>query len=253
MRYHFRVLEEWLPAPTWEGRYEASTHGRIKSLAREGVDKNGRKFPIVERVLRPSPGRYRQVHLADGARRETSYVHDLVLTTFAGPRPEGMECRHLDGDAHNNRIDNLKWGTHSENELDVVKHGNHHLASRDACNYGHLLTGPNLVDDAKSSKQRTCKACKHAKSREDADRRYQEIMDGTYGAPRVTCSPRHLLVEPNLAQWAARRGWLHCLACERARKSVVRAKKHGRQLDAQLEADRHYQKIMGVAASPSWT
>lgn len=50
-------------------------------------------------------------------------VHHLVLFAFVGPRPEGFECRHLDGDPSNNFVDNLRWGTHTENMEDRSKHG----------------------------------------------------------------------------------------------------------------------------------
>ena len=40
-----------------------------------------------------------------------------------GPRPEGMECRHLNGDRKDNRIENLRWGTRAENAQDRVIHG----------------------------------------------------------------------------------------------------------------------------------
>lgn len=49
-------------------------------------------------------------------------VHRLVLEAFVGPCPPGMECRHLDGDGGNNRPENLKWGTHQENEDDKKRH-----------------------------------------------------------------------------------------------------------------------------------
>ena len=49
-------------------------------------------------------------------------VHTAVLETFVGPKPKGLVCRHLDGNSENNRLDNLKWGTPSENGLDCVKH-----------------------------------------------------------------------------------------------------------------------------------
>ena len=52
-------------------------------------------------------------------------VHQLVLDAFVGPRPDGMECRHLNGNPQDNRLDNLKWGTHSENQKDAVLHGTH--------------------------------------------------------------------------------------------------------------------------------
>ena len=50
-------------------------------------------------------------------------VHRLILETFIGPCPEGMECRHLDGNPTNNHLSNLCWGTRSENQKDKVRHG----------------------------------------------------------------------------------------------------------------------------------
>lgn len=52
-------------------------------------------------------------------------VHRLVLETYVGPCPSGMECRHLNGNPADNHLENLCWGTHSENVLDAVKHGTH--------------------------------------------------------------------------------------------------------------------------------
>lgn len=51
------------------------------------------------------------------------YVHRLVLEAFVGPCPEGMECRHLDGNPANNRPGNLAWGTPRENQADSARHG----------------------------------------------------------------------------------------------------------------------------------
>lgn len=53
----------------------------------------------------------------------TITVHTLVLNAFVGPRPDGMECRHLDGNPANNRLENLRWGTSVENQADRVLHG----------------------------------------------------------------------------------------------------------------------------------
>lgn len=51
------------------------------------------------------------------------YVHHLVLETFGGPRPQGLVCRHLDGNPANNVLENLEWGTYAENEADKLRHG----------------------------------------------------------------------------------------------------------------------------------
>ena len=50
-------------------------------------------------------------------------IHRLVLETYIGPCPPDMECRHLDGNPANNKLNNLKWGTPKENHLDMKLHG----------------------------------------------------------------------------------------------------------------------------------
>ena len=52
-------------------------------------------------------------------------IHSLVLETYIGPCPEGMECRHLNGRRDDNRLENLKWGTKSENSRDAISQGTH--------------------------------------------------------------------------------------------------------------------------------
>lgn len=63
---------------------------------------------------------YRAIPFPDGTRR---YVHEIVCTTFHGPRPAGKEVRHLDGDLAHNSAGNLAWGTKLENEADRIAHG----------------------------------------------------------------------------------------------------------------------------------
>lgn len=63
---------------------------------------------------------YLEVRLRD---RKNLPVHRLVCSTFHGPCPDGMQCRHLDGDPHNNAASNLRWGTQEENTLDKYRHG----------------------------------------------------------------------------------------------------------------------------------
>ena len=62
--------------------------------------------------------------------RGTMLVHRLVMLAFDGPQPEGMECRHLNGNPADNRIENLKWGTRKENEADKVSHGTDNSGER---------------------------------------------------------------------------------------------------------------------------
>lgn len=123
--------EVWKVIPGFEG-YEASSHGRIRSFWRKvglGRGHNGGtkqvldKFP--QRILRPRirPAGYKDVNLRrDGKSYHTS-VHKLILITFIGPRPPGMEACHNDGKPSNNFLNNLRWDTHKNNKFDSIKHG----------------------------------------------------------------------------------------------------------------------------------
>lgn len=65
---------------------------------------------------------YRQVILCVDGVRTVREVHAIIAATFHGPRPAGLDTRHLDGDKTNNAASNLRYGTRSENELDKVRH-----------------------------------------------------------------------------------------------------------------------------------
>lgn len=156
--------EKWLPVVGHEGVYEISDAGRVKSLAR--VDARGRNR-LKERFLSPSEGvgGYLRVNLRKGGRQTKKLVHRLVLEAFVGPCPPGKECRHMDGNPKNSRVENLKWGTKSENALDRTIHGTDPQARRTHCPRGHALVSPNLVAWAAKNGRRTCLACDRARSR----------------------------------------------------------------------------------------
>ena len=102
-------------------RYEVSQEGEVRHIKRKQLLKG-----------RLSQGYY-SVYVSDGtiASRRNIYIHHLVLLTFVGPRPEGMEVRHLDGDPLNNTLSNLAYGSSAENSNDTVRHGNHNSAKLD--------------------------------------------------------------------------------------------------------------------------
>ena len=66
---------------------------------------------------------YLKVTVKKGKIQATPRVHNLVLTHFAGERPEGKIARHLNGNYLDNRLTNLCWGTHAENTVDKIIHG----------------------------------------------------------------------------------------------------------------------------------
>ena len=120
--------EIWRDIPGYEGRYQASTGGRIRSLDRQLIGKNHyTNKPFVRtmrgRVLRPGPSRTGHLSVVLGHGAPGSQVHQLVALTFIGSCPEGKEVLHNDGNPQNNNIDNLRYGTRTENILDVYAIG----------------------------------------------------------------------------------------------------------------------------------
>jgi len=121
-------VEIWKDIPGYEGAYQASTYGQIRSLTRKitQIGRGGLPFTrtVKGRVLRPAASRkdpHLYVVLGHGAAGST--VHQLVALTFLGPCPNGMEVRHIEGDAKNNSIGNLCYGSRTENILDVFRIG----------------------------------------------------------------------------------------------------------------------------------
>lgn len=119
------IQEEWRPVPGFDG-YEASSAGRVRSLDRvvEQVNRWGTisRNRLAGKILKATAREDGRLVVALG-RGNLDFVHRIVLTTFARPRRDGEECRHLDGNPQNNRIENLAWGTRNENMADRKRLG----------------------------------------------------------------------------------------------------------------------------------
>ena len=100
-------MEIWKPVLGYEVLYEVSDQGRVR---------NNRGLILKDRFK--TPMRYRYVVLC---KKEKS-ISSLVLETFISPRPPKMVVRHLNGNAQDDRLYNLTWGTQSDNILDKIKH-----------------------------------------------------------------------------------------------------------------------------------
>lgn len=109
--------EVWKDVPGYEGKYQASTMGRIRSLVKQ---KPG-KFLILKQY--PEVGGYLCVHMRPTGRLRK--VHVIVLTAFVGPKPPKLCGAHLNGIRTDNRLENLKWCTYKENLSHKVLHGTH--------------------------------------------------------------------------------------------------------------------------------
>lgn len=127
--------ERWLPIDGFDGRYEVSDYGRVRGMPWSwGYMRNGKWREIQNaggildgHIAKYDKGltQYRVVGLSKNGKAKLFLVHRLVLLTFVGPPPFGMEGCHFDGNGLNNRLQNLRWDTHKNNHLDSVRHGHH--------------------------------------------------------------------------------------------------------------------------------
>lgn len=125
------MSEIWKAVPGFGGHYEASNLGRIRvkdRVVRKLSNFAGREVAqhYRGRVLKPSirsAEGHLVVHLGYDRIKKNVSVHTMVLLAFVGPRPEGMEACHGNGDAADNRPENLRWDTHYENNQDRKRHG----------------------------------------------------------------------------------------------------------------------------------
>lgn len=106
---------EWRPIHGYEGRYDISNDGVVRSLARPKA--KARLLVQVE-----SSG-YMRVSLQNGKDRRQFLVHRLVLESFLSACPSGHEAAHMDGNRKNNTIANLRWVTKKENHSHKALHG----------------------------------------------------------------------------------------------------------------------------------
>jgi hypothetical protein len=155
-------MSTWKPIPGYEGYYEASDDGRIRSLDR--VTRRGHKLKGRELSLRIDANGYRHAMLHRDGQKRGMPAHQAVLYAFVGPRPDGMETRHLDGNPSNNHLSNLTWGTKAENAQDILRHGMHANANKTECPAGHAYTPENTLMHPRGC--RICRECKRTRDRE---------------------------------------------------------------------------------------
>ena len=177
------TAEKWKPVVGYEGLYEVSDQGRMRSLSRRDARGALRK----ERLLKPyvmKHGHHQTGLTKDGV---TKYhlIHRLVLEAFVGPCPEGMEACHGEGGPADNRVENIRWDTRSENMKDIARHGRHVGANKTHCIRGHVLSEPNLIpSQLRRNGGRTCLACSRTHSQiyrtPDLKIRFQELSDRHY-------------------------------------------------------------------------
>lgn len=113
-------MEKWKPVLGYEDLYEVSNLGNVRNL-RTGAAKIATYDPKTKR---------NNLLLWRSNKCKNVRISTLVLSAFVGPRPEGLECCHNDGDALNNKLENLRWDTHTSNIHDRVLHGTSNRGER---------------------------------------------------------------------------------------------------------------------------
>lgn len=108
--------EEWRDIPGYEGRYQASNLGRIRSVGHYVT----RWVPGKVLTPRIREAGYPVVTISGKGPKD---VHRLVALAFHGPAEPGKQARHLNGDKLDPRPENLAWGDQSENERDKFRYG----------------------------------------------------------------------------------------------------------------------------------
>lgn len=148
------MSEAWRPVSGYEGRYEVSDQGRVRSWL-----PTKQRLPLPNLLVQiESEKGYLRVQLSGPDGRRNRRVHALVLEAFVGPCPEGMQTRHMDGDKANNTLGNLSWGTPSENILDCVRLGTHFHAAQTHCKRDHAFTPENTY--VRPRGWRECRKCR---------------------------------------------------------------------------------------------
>jgi len=125
---------DWRPMLGYEGLYEVSSSGRVRSLWFRNGKVSGPRVEPHELATSPTAGGYYLAFTAVdwSGRRRTTHVHTAVLEAFRGRRPARLVAGHRNGDSRDNQLENLDWITHQENEADKRRHGRRAFGSRNS-------------------------------------------------------------------------------------------------------------------------
>jgi hypothetical protein len=150
------MQEQWKPIKNYEGLYEVSNLGRIKSLERTYIGKGGKTYPIHEKILKPANHKegYCFVYLCKDTKKQFCYIHRLVAETFI-QNIENKPCvNHIDCDPSNNCVDNLEWCTQQENIQYSSKLGRQKGSNHTPIIATNLQTGEELYFESQNEAER---------------------------------------------------------------------------------------------------
>jgi hypothetical protein len=167
--------EQWRPVPGYEGRYEVSDHGRVRSLDAYCGNRFGTRTLRKGRMLKLSivkPHGYRSVQLADGRGNLTAVkVHRLVLLAFKGEPPPASRTACTGTTIQRTTGSATCAGATSPRTPTTRRERQPRPGSQEGLRLGHLLVAPNLVPSTLAAGGRDCLACKQADSSHRGDER----------------------------------------------------------------------------------
>lgn len=154
--------EVWKDVPGYEGVYQVSNRGRVKSQRRFGSS-GGILTPRVK-----SDSGHLRVSLCQSGKVKDFLIHRLVLFAFVGFPEQGLECCHNNGDPADNRLENLRWDTSKANSEDIARHGrtSNPWVGRTHCSRGHELSPDNVYSPPKQPGRRVCRTCRRRSERD---------------------------------------------------------------------------------------
>ncbi len=120
-------METWKAVKDYEGLYEVSDLGRVRSLDRtvRGPSRCPNGLRLKGKIMKSGLNSKGYLHISLQQEGESSIreIQRLVLIAFRGDPPEGHEAAHEDGNRLDNRLANLRWKTQQENTDDKFRHG----------------------------------------------------------------------------------------------------------------------------------
>lgn len=161
------MTEMWLPVSGYEGLYEVSDLGRVRSVMHVVVRRNGSPYTVRTRILKPytNESGHQLVNLHTDGKPSVQLAHRLMLKSFIGPCPPGMVACHGNDIPSDNRLLNLRWDTPTANALDHVRSGNHNQANKTHCIRNHPFDKSNTLVYSNRRECRTCRREKRQRSR----------------------------------------------------------------------------------------
>ena len=177
-----KAEEEWRPVVGFEGYYEVSNLGRVKTVARR---MSNRGVPEKIRSQTELKG-YHCVGLIKDGTHKTVKVHRIVAEAFIGSPPTPQhQVNHIDGDKGNNIVSNLEWATPQENTLHAHRTGLCQPITEERKEYFSRIQKERWADPAERARQ-SAVAHKCWDNEERRAERIQAITDGIHKskAPR---------------------------------------------------------------------